>query len=208
MSHSWDQGRASQYGDQFGISFGQQPVENRDAWLAAVREIRAAAPGGGNFEKWLKDRQEVLWSSIYDHLYQRVDDNPQIGQVGADDYYIRRLKDEGYEVMALWDVRCRNLAYETTDPNDPMYWKERYETYRLFYIGGRWLAGRGVKWIELYNEPDRDTSCIDGERFKDDVRIRNQAIKDAYKDESDGYLEALTMAPGISRGWKNEFSYV
>jgi hypothetical protein len=76
--------------------------------------------------------------------------------------------------------------------------------YRLFYIGGRWMAQRGVGTIELYNEPDKDTDCLTPTAWADDVRVRSLAVQDAF---SDSYARPPTLiAPTTSVGWEGSYS--
>lgn len=206
LTNGYDADRQAQFGNQFGKSFGGADVVNRDAWLAAVNELRSAAKGSGNFFPWLLNQKAINWDNVIRNL-NRENGSSRIAQIGNDDYYTRRLKREGYKMMAVWDIRCMSLAFDTIDPNNPEYWKERFESYRIQYVGGRWLAERGVEFIELYNEPDKD-DCIDGPRWKDDARIRNQAMMDAYEDETEGRLKPVTAAPALTVAWRGEYSYV
>jgi len=130
-------------------------------------------------------------------------------QIGIPENYIRGMQQEGINIMALWDVRCASLPYISTDRNDPEYWKERWETYRLMYVGGRWLAKMGITSIELYNEPDKDSDCIDGPKWMDDMRIRSQALQEAFLDHNaatGGNLVPELAAPALSVAWRDAFS--
>lgn len=194
--------------NQFGKDFSGRTVGSKEGWLAAVNELRSSPKGQGQFWDWLHSKESVDWRSMLAHLDDHGT-NPQNGQVGSHDYYIRRLKDEGYRVMALWDIRCRNLEYTSVIPSTPEYWMERWETYRWFYIGGRWFAERGVDDVELYNEPDKDKKdrgCTDGLRLKDDIRIRSQAMQDAYEDETNGQQKPNIVAGTLTIAWRSEFS--
>jgi hypothetical protein len=195
---------------QFGVAFGGATVESQDAWLAAVAEVRAVskAPGDPDFLAWLPSHTPVAWKVLLAQLKATVRSS-SLYQVGDVAQSIRDLLAQRYSVLAVWDVRCRNLAYTTTDPADPEYWKERWETYRLFYLGGRWLARRGVIAVELYNEPDKDGECLDGPRWVDDVRIRAQAMRDAYADYNSLTGDSLApnlMAPTTANPWSDAFS--
>jgi hypothetical protein len=128
-------------------------------------------------------------------------------QNGNAEYIFTQLRRRGYATTALWDIRCNKLRYTSLDPADPEYWRERWETYRLFYIGGQWLARHGVGSVELYNEPNRD-ACTDAARFADDVRIRSAAVQDAYLDATRGELAPTIIAPTVSAGWEDVFSPV
>lgn len=39
-------------------------------------------------------------------------------------------------------------------------WGERYELYRWYRAYGTWTYLRGVTQLEIYNEPELDSSCI------------------------------------------------
>ena len=195
---------------QFGLAFGGAAVDSVDAWLAAVAEVRSVskAPGDPDFLAWLPSHTPVAWKALLAQLKptMRASGLYQVGDVAQG---IRDLLDQNYNVVAVWDVRCRNLAYTTTDAADPEYWKERWETYRLFYLGGRWLARAGATAVELYNEPDKDFDCLDGPRWVDDVRIRALALRDAYADHSALTGRQLTpylIAPTTAASWSDAFS--
>ena len=202
--------RQSVHGSQFGLSFTGAAVESQDAWLAAVAEVRAVskAPGDPEFLDWLPSHTAVGWDLIFMYLNTTLN-SASMAQIGNPMYVLNSLRTQRYNVLAVWDVRCRNLAYTTTDPADPEYWKERWETYRLFYLGGRWLARTGATAVELYNEPDKDLDCIDGARWVDDVRIRAQAMRDAYADYNSLTGDSLApnlMAPTTANPWSDAFS--
>jgi hypothetical protein len=130
-------------------------------------------------------------------------------QLGNPTYVINKLRREGYQLVAVWDFRCKNIAYTSTDPSQPAYWQERWETYRLMYVGGRWLARMRVHNIELYNEPDKDTKCMDGQKWVDDARIRSQAVQDAFADYSlfiKRQLVPTIIGPSTAGGWKPPYS--
>lgn len=124
-------------------------------------------------------------------------------QLGNPEYILKNLDEKGYKIQAIWDFGCATVEYLSLDPNDPEYWRERWETYRLMYLGGRWMSEHNVSLVELYNEPDRD-DCMDAERWRDDMRIRSQALQDAYADKN---LQVPTIiGPTTATGWKEEIS--
>lgn len=86
--------------------------------------------------------------------------------------------------MGLMDFRCKNLVFLSTDPADPAYWGERWEEYRLMYLGGRWLAKVGVTFVEIYNEPDKDIDCMNAGKWGEHFRIRSHAVQEAYADHN------------------------
>lgn len=78
------------------------------------------------------------------------------------------------------------------------------------YIGGIWFAQHGVRYIELYNEPDLEKSqgCIDPERFVDDVRIRSMGFKDSFLDYTKGEVDPVLIGGTTAGGWDPIYSYV
>lgn len=193
--------------NQFGVSFGGAPVTDQGSWQAATGELRSL-PGTGDFFTWLFSQNSIDWVTFMEPVNStsRVS---YLGQVGNPEIYVRNMQNEGINIMALWDFRCRNLAYTTTDPSSPDYWAERWETYRLMYIGGRWLAKMGITSIELYNEPDKDTGCMTPEYWVDDARIRSQALYDSFADFNAAAGQNLTpqlVAPTLSVAWRDTYS--
>ena len=120
-----------------------------------------------------------------------------LNTTNANDTYLRQrgnpawslfqLSDQNYDVLALWDIRCNALKYASFNTSEDVYWAERWEDYRLHYIGGRFLSKMRVGSIELYNEPDHD-ACMSPDMWKDTFRIRSQAYRNAYTDtHANGY---------------------
>ena len=116
--------------------------------------------------------------------------------------------------MAMWDIRCNALDFKSIDPTSPDYWKERWELYRLNYVGGRWFAQRRITQLELYNEPDKTPgigtpNCMNQTIWEDDVRIRSQALQDAFADHNaanSASLQLKLIGPTMSVYWKASFS--
>ena len=111
--------------------------------------------------------------------------------------------------MVLWDIRCNSFDLRQTDPAYLDYWQERWELYRVNYIGGRWLAERNITHIELYNEPDKDPECLTPVIWEDDIRIRSMAMQDAFADHNAAY--GTNIKPRLVGGtmavyWREEFS--
>ena len=197
-------------GGQWGLSFGGADAASADAWRAAVAEVRAAsaAPGARAFLTWLREHGPIKWDSLFAPLLI-TSATPGVGQAGNPAYALKKFVAEGYKVVVMWDVRCKHLAYTSLDPAAAEYWRERWETYRLFYVGGRWLANTGVTNVELYNEPDKDVACIDGPRWVDDARIRAQALRDAYADhsaQSGKWLAPYLVGPSTATPWSASIS--
>jgi hypothetical protein len=202
--------RLEAHGSQFGRSFAGARVESADAWRAAVAEVRAvsAAPGAPDFLAWLEARPEIGWAKLLAYLHTTMV-GASMAQVGNPAHALARLRAGGYQTMAVWDVRCRNLRFTSTNPAAAEYWRERWEMYRLFYVGGRWLAANEVTNVELYNEPDKDLDCIDAPRWADDLRIRSQALQDGYADHNartGARLVPFLIAPTGASSWTATFS--
>jgi hypothetical protein len=178
-------GAAPLEASSFGVAFGGAPVTSREAFLAAVAELRGQAPADRDaFFRWLFAQPGPNWRGLIEGRMSSIPDNnkPFSAQDGSPAARLGALRDGGYATMALWDLRCANLAYKSADPTDPEYWRERWETYRFSYVGARFLDGFGVAAVELYNEPDRDYACLDPPRYVDDVRVRSTAMQASWAD--------------------------
>ena len=112
----------------------------------------------------------------------------------------------------MWDVRCNSFDLTSIDPNDPEYWRERWEMYRINYFGGRWFAERSITTMELYNEPDKNpgnVACMDPTKWVDDVRIRSQALQDAFGDHNTvrgTNLQPRLVGPTLTVYWRTSYS--
>lgn len=134
-----------------------------------------------------------------------------MAQLGNAQKAIDMLRDLNSDIIAVWDVRCRNLPYNSTDAKDPEYWKERWESYRLMYIGAQWMAKNGVTKLELYNEPDKDYNCLSDTMWADLMRIYSQAFQDSYADYAQVTgtdVRPTILGPSTSVGWADGYSYV
>jgi hypothetical protein len=198
--------RSVSYGNQFGLDFSGTPVVNVEAYKNAVKGLRSG-PGNERFFNWLDKKPEVDWPKLLDRLSTTVEGIS--GAYGNPDTYIKDLQASGYDVMALWDARCNTLDMSTTDPTNPEYWKERWELYRLNYFGGIWFAERDILEIELYNEPDKNPGCMNGEIWVDDVRIRSQALQDAFADYNKRVGKSLKphlIGPATTVYWRTTYA--
>lgn len=109
----------------------------------------------------------------------------------------------------MWDVRCNSFDLNTTDATNPEYYKERWELYRINYFGGRWFAERKITQIELYNEPDKNPGCMEPAKWEDDVRIRSQALQDAFADHNSVKSTDLVprlIGPTLAVYWRTSYS--
>lgn len=193
---------------QFGKDFNGNIVGSRDAYISATRQLSSQGRSG-NFFDWLFSRSEFDWK----RLLNDMDDDEysqegglRMGRAGKHSFYLNKLNELGYNVMGLWDIRCRTLEMKSILEGTEEYWSERWEEYKLFYIGGHWLADHGVDTVELYNEPDRDKvkyGCIDETTFVDIVRIRSAAIERAYKDKG---LDTTIIAGTMTIAWRSDLS--
>lgn len=201
-----NQYRSGAYGNQFGLDFSGVPVVDVEAYKSAVKGLRSG-PGNGRFFDWLDKNPQVDWPRILQRL--STTDEGISGAYGNPDRYIRDLQSNGYDIMALWDARCNTMDLNTTDPNDPEYWKERWELYRINYFGGRWFAERNIVEIELYNEPDKNPGCMNGEKWVDDVRIRSRAMQDAFADHNRSAGKELVphlIGPATTVYWRTTYA--
>jgi hypothetical protein len=204
-SNSWDDARSSQYGNQFGVSFAGVPVDSMDAYRAAVEDLRGRAreKGATPATTWIaRAHPAVDWNSLFWPLSTEAI-GVTLKQTGVPEEFLPRLQARGVKVMGIFDLDCHELAFETTDPNDPNYFKERWEQYRLMYLAGLWLAEQGVVDIELYNEPDKDTVCLDLSRWIDTAQINSQAFRESAADL--GRPRPTLIAPSTAASFSTDF---
>ena len=180
--------RQNKYGNQFGLDFDGNQVINADSFANAITNLRAqSTPRKVDFFNWLESHQAINWTAILTTLNTTTSDIRK-RQGGNAAWALFNLGARDYDVMALWDIRCNALPFQSFDASEPMYWAERWEEWRLFYIGGRWMSKYRVKMLELYNEPDHDTYCMTPERWADSSRIRADALRAGYVDTAaNGY---------------------
>ena len=202
----------AQFGNQFGRSFDGSDVIDINSYTSAVSALRNNGKSATFFD-WLNSRKEVDWATLTTKLSTTEPGIP--GASGNPDYYISHVQSAGYEIMAMWDVRCNALGFNSTDAGNPDYWRERWEMYRINYVGGRWFAQRNITQIELYNEPDRSVAggivnnCMNQATWEDDVRIRSQALQDAFADHNavnSASLQVRLIGPTLSVYWKPSIS--
>lgn len=176
-------GKSDSWGRSFG---GGTQVTSQGTWQEAVDELRQASssPNAPNILDWvMKTNPEVKWDFFKRTLEQQPPE--KLGPIqycaGNPTDNLKSLRNKGYHVLALWHITCKNLPLSTTNRGSTEYWTERWELYRWFYLGGRFLASNGVNDIELYNEPN-DDDCLSAEVWLDEVRVRGLALQDAYAD--------------------------
>lgn len=174
--------RLAVWGDQFGQSFSNNSVDSKLAYQIAVQEIRSISftRGDPSFIDWLRIQPGINWLAVINN-FQFTSNSPFIPH--SQSVTLTNLQKRNYETLALWDIRCDRLPLTITDRDDPEYWMERWELFRLFYLGGRHMALLGTKNLELYNEPDHD-ACEGPDTWIDDYRIRSSALRDAFADHS------------------------
>jgi hypothetical protein len=214
-SNSWNSQRLKLYGDQFGRSFDNTEVVNEIFWRSAVSDLRQRSNNfGRDFFDWLILQLPIKWSTLLNQL-NTTNSGAFLRQGGNPEYIITNLKQQGYTILALFDYRCDNLPFLSSDPVSGEYWKERWEEYRLMYIGARWMAKFGVPIVELYNEPDKENGkCMDPVKWSDHMRIRSQAIQDGYADfssfssggSSSGGMKPQIWSPTTAAAWSTEYA--
>jgi hypothetical protein len=211
-SNSWSAERLAVYGDQFGRSFDNNEVINEFAWRAAVANVRHSSKDTGKeFFDWLVGHLAMPWPTFLSYLNTTRNNDVNNRQGGNREDMITTLVQQGVTVQALFDFRCKHLEFLSVDPASGDYWKERWEEYRLMYIGARWMAKFNVTITELYNEPDKDIKCMDPTKWPDHMRIRSQAIQDGYADfsESSGnLLKPLILTPVKDSTWEKTYGPV
>lgn len=205
ISGDWRKTGASQFGkDFFGNSVG-----SRSAYIDAVDSLSGMGRKG-NFFELLNTQSGFDWRRVLEGMDddQSSDGGLRMGRAGKHSFYLNKLNELGYNTMGLWDIRCRTLQFNSILNEIDEYWEERWEEYKLFYIGGRWLADHGVDTVEIYNEPDRDKvkyGCIDDITYKDVIRIRSAAIRRAYQDKG---LDTTVIAGTMTIAWRNDLSSI
>ena len=205
-SNSYSSQRTKLYGDQFGRSFDNIEVSNEGLWRGAVSQMRQSSKDSGKeFFDWLVAQLPIKWSVLLQQL-DTTNSGAYLRQGGNPEYIVKNLKQQGYTTLALFDYRCDNLPFLSSDPADAIYWKERWEEYRLMYIGARWMSKFGVPITELYNEPDKENGkCMDPQKWQDHMRIRSQAVKDGYSDSGNG-LTPQIWTPTTAASWQVEYA--
>ena len=146
VSNSWDPYRNARYGNQFGVSFAGVPVGSLGAYRAAVDDLRARARGKGETPAttWIaQSHPAVYWEQLFWPLSQPAT-GVMLMQTGVPEEYLPKLRARGVKVVAVYDLDCSELAFESTDGRDPAYYEERWEQYRLMYLGGLWMAEQGI----------------------------------------------------------------
>ncbi|KAI8103505.1 hypothetical protein M9435_004842 [Picochlorum sp. BPE23] len=208
VSNSW---RNGEYGNQFGVSFAGEDVTNPDSFRNAVNDFRFRVQNGpvgmGIAEFLEKNHKEVNWNELLRRMTESAD-GITLMQQGIPEDYVKKLQDRDVGIMAVWDWDCTELEFLSTDPADPDYYRERFEDYRVMYIGGAWMAEHGITDIELYNEPDKD-SCIDRTRWNSSYKIKSQALQDAFADysiKSGVEIKPYIIAPATAASFPTNFA--
>jgi hypothetical protein len=192
----------SAWGSSF---FGKTVVTDQATWSTSVEGLRQASsyPGQPNIFDWIQTDQTVRWSQFVRTLTRNNPDD-QAGPLpqsmicsGNPTENIPNLQAAGFNVLGLWHVTCKNLPLKSVDRNSPEYWKERWELYRWFYLGGRFFAQNNIKDIELYNEPDNDACLLNDKTWLDEVRVRSIALQQAYQDYSSWSSGKSTVVPNL-----------
>ena len=160
---------------------------------------------------WLvNENPAIKWDSVLNQL-KSTNTGVFLRQAGNPTYVVSQLVQRDIQVVGIWDIRCDNLAFLSSNPADPAYWAERFEDYRLAYIGGRWMARAGVSMINVYNEEDKeDGDCMTPQLWADHMRIRSQAYRDGYTDHFNAHPEQqriipLIFGPTSSSYWYEEY---
>ena len=173
----------------WGTSFsGKIQITSESTWQDAVNELRAASssPGQPEILEWaVATNPGVNWNFFKGSLGPQPPE--KLGPIqacsGNPTQNLQAFRNANLKALVLWHATCKTLLLTSTDRNDPEYWAQRWELYRWFYLGGRFLASNGVKDIEIYNEPNLDP-CMKYTVWDDEVRVRSIAFQDSYKDHS------------------------
>lgn len=135
---------------QWGVSFTGQDVINEDVWRGAVASVRSVsnAPGEPNFLDWLAVEPSIRWSSFLKSL-REPSGAEFLRCLGTPERILAQLNAMKVRILVVWHVTCKNLLLSEMDSSSAEYWRQRWELYRWFYAGGRFLADSKVKNIEL-----------------------------------------------------------
>lgn len=187
-------GKSASWGQSFS---GGTQVSSEGTWQEAVDELRKASsnPNAPRIMDWvIETNPGVKWD-----FFRRTLERQEPEKLGPIQYCagnptdnLKTFRAKNYHVLALWHVTCKNLPLSTNSRGAGEYWAERWELYRWFYLGGRFLASNGVSDIELYNEPN-DDACLDLEGWLDEVRVRGLALQDAYADHRQWSGESISL---------------
>ncbi len=205
VSNSWNDSRAAQYGDQFGKSLAGGLVDSFDAYRAAVEDLRGRArlKGDTPATTWIAEiHPAVDWAKLFWPLSTEAI-GATLKQGGVPEEYLPRLRARGIEVVGIFDLDCRELAFKATTPGESGYFEERWEQYRVMYLGGLWLSEQGVVDVELYNEPDKDWACLDQTRWIETAQINSEALQDAAADL--GRPRPTLIAPSTAASFSTEY---
>ena len=213
VSNSWDKERMQEFGDQYGKSFSGAVVDSADSFLNAVDDFRAKvrnAPGGKSIVDVLSENtKEIEWSIVLNRLSE-LSSGTELQQQGIPIQYLRKLRDRGVKVIAVWDLDCLEIPFESSEASIPPYFGERWELYRTMYVGGAWMAEQGIDHVELANEPDK-SKCMSPSRWKDSVRIKSKAVQDAFIDHNARLKVNVIpeiIAPSTASAWHNDYSNI
>lgn len=191
--------------DQFGRDFQGVMVTDRTKWLAAVNHLRTAR-GGTNFFTWLttSPRTDITdWQILIDRLTTTQSDSTLNRALGNSDNTISELGARGISILAQWSVTCSNFDPDwvfTSTSTSQDFWRQFWEMYRWFYIGGQFLASRNVDFVALYNEPNIK-DCEAADVYLHNFRVRSQAIQEAYADA--GKSKPTIVVPPQAGGSNN-----
>lgn len=132
-SNSWDQGRLDAYGSQFGVSFSGKPVDSNELYKEAVDDLRSRARQKGEtpMRTWIAQSHPAIdWDQLFWPLWKRAM-GATLLQQGVPEEFIPRLRERQISVLAIFDLDCHELAFQTVDAADPNFFKERWEQYVL-----------------------------------------------------------------------------
>jgi len=205
VSNAWDPYMNARYGNQFGVSFAGVRVDSLEAYRAAVDDLRARARGKGETPAttWIAESHPaVYWEQLFWPL-SRPATGVMLMQTGVPEEYLPKLRARGVKVVAVYDLDCIELAFESTDGRDPAYYEERWEQYRLMYLGGLWMAEQGIVDIELYNEPDKDRCIRDEATYVETMQINSAAFREAAADL--GRPVPTLIAPSTATTFSTKF---
>lgn len=162
-------------GDSFGKSLSGVVVSSLNQFDAAIAELRTPAGHNPN-AKWANP---IQWGIYEGGL------SGNKGPLGNPNKIVSVCNAKGIQVQAQISISCTGTTrFQLLEFSDqmPAYWQERWALYQWVYGISRWMWVRQIKHIELYNEPDIDSSCKAPEVYSQQLQIRARAVRDAYAD--------------------------
>ena len=151
-------------------------VTNKQEYLKAIEMLRT--PQGRTETGWVTP---FKWTQMYKEI-----NTVSLSIYGSDENTINSLNSINIKTLIVQQIGCLGggkVTFESTNPDDSIYWTDRWEYYKFSYAMAVWAWSKKVSMIEILNEPDLFLdACLDAEMYKNYYYIRGVSIQDAYSD--------------------------